>query len=304
MFYKMWRLLKTKFKECSEYLAKMGMKKSFFCAIATISTFAFCLVVAGIFDADYFSNYYKKSSMKEVVSTEISKVTTVATATTLENSKSTMTTSFTTLSTALTSTETITTIAETMQEEISEAIGYSELEDTTYTTVSTNSYESGELYEVDENISQTEMSGEAFSAGIGQYGYNIDPSEYDVLAQIMAHEGGGCEVAVRERIGICFLNRFCNPEFNSFSLWECKNAPYQYFYEYYPYDEETAELAKNLIDVYNSGAEAWEVFCVERYLTCTTVYQRNDYIVSGTNYVYDEIICTSDGFTAHMYYSS
>ena len=301
MFYKMWRLLKTKFKECSEYLAKMGMKKSFFCAIATISTFAFCLVVASIFDGDYISNYYGKSSIKEVVSTEIGKSTT---ATTLDASKSTVTTCFTTTSKRTTSTELITTTAEIMQEEISKATGYSELEDTTYTTVSISSYKSGEFCEADENIGQTEMYDDAFSEVVGQYGYNIDPSEYDVLAQIMAHEGGGCEVAVRERIGICFLNRFCNPEFNNSSLWECKNAPYQYFYEYYPYDEETAELAKNLIDVYNSGAEAWEAFCAERYLTSTTVYQRNDYIVSGTNYVYDEIICTSEGFTAHLYYSS
>lgn len=157
------------------------------------------------------------------------------------------------------------------------------------------------IYPTEENTEESEST----ISGVGQYGYNIDPSEYEVLAQVMAHEGEYCDVAVREHIGICMLNRFYKPEFGSPStLLEIKNAPYQYFYGYWAYCDETAELAKNMIDAYNSGSEYWESYCAERNLTSSTVYQRNDYVVPGTNYVYDEAICTTGGYRAHLYYSS
>lgn len=122
------------------------------------------------------------------------------------------------------------------------------------------------------------------------------------LAEVIEHEGGDCPLYVKEHIGICLLNRVFVPGFMD-SVYGCKEQSGQYFSGYYPYTDESAELAKTMIAAYNSGGEYWSQYCEERGMNCRTKFQRNDYCVPGTTYVNDDNDCTSGGYWFHMYYS-
>lgn len=135
--------------------------------------------------------------------------------------------------------------------------------------------------------------------GVEQY---IDPEEYTYLAQVIEHEGANCETGVKERIGICLVNRTYAPGFAD-SISANKEAPGQYFSGWYDYSEESATIAMELISAYNNGTEYWSQFCVDRGLTADTVYQRNDYAVPGTQEVYRETASTSGGYIFTLVYS-
>lgn len=148
----------------------------------------------------------------------------------------------------------------------------------------------------DESVYDTDCT------AVGQYGYSINSDEYIYLAQVIEHEGGGCSTEIKERIGICMLNRtfasgFCD------SVYANKEAPGQYFSGWYDYSEESSAIAMSLISAYNSGADYWAQFCADRYLTTDTIYQRNDYAVPGTQEVYRETATTSGGYTFTLVYS-
>ena len=158
-------------------------------------------------------------------------------------------------------------------------------------------------------IAEVQTSAEAevetsvvYNGGVGQYGFAIDPEEYVYLAEVIEHEGGNCPLYVQEHIGICLLNRVFVPGFSD-SIYGCKEQSGQYFSGYYPFSEESAEIARNMIAAYNSGGEYWSSYCEERGMNCRTKFQRNDYCVPGTTYVTDDYDCTSGGFWFHMYYS-
>ena len=172
---------------------------------------------------------------------------------------------------------------------------------TTTTSVTTTETTTTESTTTTEEIS-TEAVTEAIYSGVGQYGYAINPEEYAYLAEVIEHEGGNCPLYVKEHIGICLLNRVFVPGFAD-SVYGCKEQSGQYFSGYYPFSEETAELAKSMIAAYNSGADYWSQYCAERGMTCRTKFQCNDYCVPGTSYVTDDYDCTSGGFWFHMYYS-
>lgn len=149
---------------------------------------------------------------------------------------------------------------------------------------------------------QSEIVAEVVYSSVGQYGLAIDPEEYVYLAEVIEHEGGDCPLYVKEHIGICLLNRVFVPGFMD-SIYGCKEQSGQYFSGYYPFSEESAELAKTMIATYNSGGENWSKYCEERGMNSRTKFQRNDYCVPGTTYVIDDYDCTSGGFWFHMYYS-
>ncbi|MBR2704689.1 MAG: hypothetical protein IKE91_04390 [Clostridia bacterium] len=157
-----------------------------------------------------------------------------------------------------------------------------------------------EVYTTVESVVETEVS--YICSGVGQYGMAINPDEYMYLAEVIEHEGGYCPLYVQEHIGICLLNRVFVPGFAD-SIYGCKEQSGQYFSGYYPFSDESAELAKTLIAAYNSGGEYWSQYCEERGMNCRTKFQRNDYCVPGTTYVTDDYDCTSGGFWFHMYYS-
>lgn len=221
--------------------------------------------------------YYTES--REVNYAEIGNLIVTREETTTEQTTTTSTTSATTTTEEKTSTTTsITTITETTTE--------------TTTTESTTTTE-----EV-----VTEAVEEIVYSGVGQYGIAIDPEEYVYLAEVIEHEGGDCPLYVKEHIGICLLNRVFVPGFMD-SVYGCKEQSGQYFSGYYPYTDESAELAKTMIAAYNSGGEYWSQYCEERGMNCRTKFQRNDYCVPGTTYVNDDNDCTSGGYWFHMYYS-
>ena len=148
----------------------------------------------------------------------------------------------------------------------------------------------------------TEAVTEVVYSGVGQYGMAIDPEEYVYLAEVIEHEGGNCPVYVKEHIGICLLNRVFVPGFSD-TIYGCKEQSGQYFSGYYPFGEESAEIAKTMITAYNSGGDYWAQYCEERGMNCRTKFQRNNYCVPGTTYVCDDNDCTSGGYWFHMYYS-
>lgn len=217
--------------------------------------------------------YYTES--REVNYAEIGNLIVTREETTTEQ---TTTTSTTTTEETTSTTTSITTITETTTE--------------TTTTESTTTTE-----EV-----VTEAVEEIVYSGVGQYGIAIDPEEYVYLAEVIEHEGGDCPLYVKEHIGICLLNRVFVPGFMD-SVYGCKEQSGQYFSGYYPYTDESAELAKTMIAAYNSGGEYWSQYCEERGMNCRTKFQRNDYCVPGTTYVNDDNDCTSGGYWFHMYYS-
>ena len=221
--------------------------------------------------------YYTES--REVNYAEIGNLIVTREETTTEQTTTTSTTSSTTTTEEKTSTTTsITTITETTTE--------------TTTTESTTTTEEVVTEAVDEIV----------YSGVGQYGIAIDPEEYVYLAEVIEHEGGDCPLYVKEHIGICLLNRVFVPGFMD-SVYGCKEQSGQYFSGYYPYTDESAELAKTMIAAYNSGGEYWSQYCEERGMNCRTKFQRNDYCVPGTTYVNDDNDCTSGGYWFHMYYS-
>lgn len=191
--------------------------------------------------------------------------------------------------------QTTTTSTTTTEETTSTTTSITTITETTTETTTTESTTTTE--EV-----VTEAVEEIVYSGVGQYGIAIDPEEYVYLAEVIEHEGGDCPLYVKEHIGICLLNRVFVPGFMD-SVYGCKEQSGQYFSGYYPYTDESAELAKTMIAAYNSGGEYWSQYCEERGMNCRTKFQRNDYCVPGTTYVNDDNDCTSGGYWFHMYYS-
>ena len=191
--------------------------------------------------------------------------------------------------------QTTTTSTTTTEETTSTTTSITTITETTTETTTTESTTTTE--EV-----VTEAVEKIVYSGVGQYGIAIDPEEYVYLAEVIEHEGGDCPLYVKEHIGICLLNRVFVPGFMD-SVYGCKEQSGQYFSGYYPYTDESAELAKTMIAAYNSGGEYWSQYCEERGMNCRTKFQRNDYCVPGTTYVNDDNDCTSGGYWFHMYYS-
>jgi len=273
--------LKRKYESYLRFVgqAKKGTVLGVMMVSLTI-TFGLTLVSIPMTKADVTEQsevYYTESL--EVNYAEIGNLIVTREETTTEQTTTTSTTSATTTTEEKTSTTTsITTITETTTE--------------TTTTESTTTTE-----EV-----VTEAVEKIVYSGVGQYGIAIDPEEYVYLAEVIEHEGGDCPLYVKEHIGICLLNRVFVPGFMD-SVYGCKEQSGQYFSGYYPYTDESAELAKTMIAAYNSGGEYWSQYCEERGMNCRTKFQRNDYCVPGTTYVNDDNDCTSGGYWFHMYYS-
>lgn len=273
--------LKRKYESFLRFVgqAKKGTVLGVMMVSLTI-TFGLTLVSIPMTKADVTEQgevYYTES--REVNYAEIGNLIVTREETTTGQTTTTSTTSATTTTEEKTSTTTsITTITETTTE--------------TTTTESTTTTE-----EV-----VTEAVEEIVYSGVGQYGIAIDPEEYVYLAEVIEHEGGDCPLYVKEHIGICLLNRVFVPGFMD-SVYGCKEQSGQYFSGYYPYTDESAELAKTMIAAYNSGGEYWSQYCEERGMNCRTKFQRNDYCVPGTTYVNDDNDCTSGGYWFHMYYS-
>ena len=269
--------LKRKYESFLRFVgqAKKGTVLGVMMVSLTI-TFGLTLVSIPMTKADVTEQsevYYTES--REVNYAEIGNLIVTREETTTEQ---TTTTSTTTTEETTSTTTSITTITETTTE--------------TTTTESTTTTE-----EV-----VTEAVEEILYSGVGQYGIAIDPEEYVYLAEVIEHEGGDCPLYVKEHIGICLLNRVFVPGFMD-SVYGCKEQSGQYFSGYYPYTDESAELAKTMIAAYNSGGEYWSQYCEERGMNCRTKFQRNDYCVPGTTYVNDDNDCTSGGYWFHMYYS-
>lgn len=269
--------LKRKYESFLRFVgqAKKGTVLGVMMVSLTI-TFGLTLVSIPMTKADVTEQsevYYTES--REVNYAEIGNLIVTREETTTEQ---TTTTSTTTTEETTSTTTSITTITETTTE--------------TTTTESTTTTE-----EV-----VTEAVEEIVYSGVGQYGIAIDPEEYVYLAEVIEHEGGDCPLYVKEHIGICLLNRVFVPGFMD-SVYGCKEQSGQYFSGYYPYTDESAELAKTMIAAYNSGGEYWSQYCEERGMNCRTKFQRNDYCVPGTTYVNDDNDCTSGGYWFHMYYS-
>lgn len=269
--------LKRKYESFLRFVgqAKKGTVLGVMMVSLTI-TFGLTLVSIPMTKADVTEQsevYYTES--REVNYAEIGNLIVTREETTTEQ---TTTTSTTTTEETTSTTTSITTITETTTE--------------TTTTESTTTTE-----EV-----VTEAVEKIVYSGVGQYGIAIDPKEYVYLAEVIEHEGGDCPLYVKEHIGICLLNRVFVPGFMD-SVYGCKEQSGQYFSGYYPYTDESAELAKTMIAAYNSGAEYWSQYCEERGMNCRTKFQRNDYCVPGTTYVNDDNDCTSGGYWFHMYYS-
>lgn len=269
--------LKRKYESFLRFVgqAKKGTVLGVMMVSLTI-TFGLTLVSIPMTKADVTEQsevYYTES--REVNYAEIGNLIVTREETTTEQ---TTTTSTTTTEETTSTTTSITTITETTTE--------------TTTTESTTTTE-----EV-----VTEAVEEIVYSGVGQYGIAIDPEEYVYLAEVIEHEGGDCPLYVKEHIGICLLNRVFVPGFMD-SVYGCKEQSGQYFFGYYPYTDESAELAKTMIAAYNSGGEYWSQYCEERGMNCRTKFQRNDYCVPGTTYVNDDNDCTSGGYWFHMYYS-
>ena len=273
--------LKRKYESYLRFVgqAKKGTVLGVMMVSLTI-TFGLTLVSIPMTKADVTEQsevYYTESL--EVNYAEIGNLIVTREETTTEQTTTTSTTSATTTTEEKTSTTTsITTITETTTE--------------TTTTESTTTTEEVVTEAVDEIV----------YSGVGQYGIAIDPEEYVYLAEVIEHEGGDCPLYVKEHIGICLLNRVFVPGFMD-SVYGCKEQSGQYFSGYYPYTDESAELAKTMIAAYNSGGEYWSQYCEERGMNCRTKFQRNDYCVPGTTYVNDDNDCTSGGYWFHMYYS-
>lgn len=273
--------LKRKYESYLRFVgqAKKGTVLGVMMVSLTI-TFGLTLVSIPMTKADVTEQgevYYTES--REVNYAEIGNLIVTREETTTKQTTTTSTTSATTTTEEKTSTTTsITTITETTTE--------------TTTTESTTTTE-----EV-----VTEAVEKIVYSGVGQYGIAIDPKEYVYLAEVIEHEGGDCPLYVKEHIGICLLNRVFVPGFMD-SVYGCKEQSGQYFSGYYPYTDESAELAKTMIAAYNSGGEYWSQYCEERGMNCRTKFQRNDYCVPGTTYVNDDNDCTSGGYWFHMYYS-
>ena len=269
--------LKRKYESFLRFVgqAKKGTVLGVMMVSLTI-TFGLTLVSIPMTKADVTEQsevYYTES--REVNYAEIGNLIVTREETTTEQ---TTTTSTTTTEETTSTTTSITTITETTTE--------------TTTTESTTTTE-----EV-----VTEAVEKILYSGVGQYGIAIDPEEYVYLAEVIEHEGGDCPLYVKEHIGICLLNRVFVPGFMD-SVYGCKEQSGQYFSGYYPYTDESAELAKTMIAAYNSGGEYWSQYCEERGMNCRTKFQRNDYCVPGTTYVNDDNDCTSGGYWFHMYYS-
>lgn len=269
--------LKRKYESFLRFVgqAKKGTVLGVMMVSLTI-TFGLTLVSIPMTKADVTEQrevYYTES--REVNYAEIGNLIVTREETTTEQ---TTTTSTTTTEETTSTTTSITTITETTTE--------------TTTTESTTTTE-----EV-----VTEAVEEIVYSGVGQYGIAIDPEEYVYLAEVIEHEGGDCPLYVKEHIGICLLNRVFVPGFMD-SVYGCKEQSGQYFSGYYPYTDESAELAKTMIAAYNSGGEYWSQYCEERGMNCRTKFQRNDYCVPGTTYVNDDNDCTAGGYWFHMYYS-
>ena len=269
--------LKRKYKEYLNYVKKAN--KDAVLGIVMVSSLVFTLVVtmASVFTpgaAAVNEGEVKYAEVHAAAITDYKEPVAMAKKETTAMTTSTTSTTSTTTTCSETTTSTTTTTMVTTQ--------------TTETTT--------------EVVTLSETVNEVVYSGVGQYGYQIDPEEYAYLAEVIEHEGGNCPLYVQEHIGICLLNRVFVPGFAD-SVYGCKEQSGQYFSGYYPFSEETAELAKSMIAAYNSGADYWSQYCAERGMTCRTKFQRNDYCVPGTSYVTDDYDCTSGGFWFHMYYS-
>lgn len=265
--------LKRKYKEYLNYVGKVSKDTVLGIMMASSLSFIMIMAFASIKTDEANSAYKSKGTIAEVHAAEVRYTPEAIVMIEKETTSTTMTTS------TVTSTETTTTV---------EVTSTTSEETTTETTTMVTTY-SEEVEEIG-------------YSGVGQYGYAINPDEYAYLAEVIEHEGGNCPLYVKEHIGICLLNRVFVPGFSD-TIYGCKEQSGQYFNGYYPFSEESAELARTMIDAYNSGGDYWAQYCTDRGMTCWTKFQRNDYCVPGTTYVNDDYDCTSGGFWFHMYYS-
>lgn len=275
--------LNRKYKEYLKFVGQADKRRVLVVMMASLAiTMGVTLASISTSDAETTNvtevNY---TEVQEEVYAEMRAATLPREETTTKQTTTTSTTS-TTTSTSTTTTTSATTSTTT----------------TTATTTETTTTESTTT--TDEVV--TEAVTEVVYSGVGQYGYAIDPEEYVYLAEVIEHEGGNCPLYVKEHIGICLLNRVFVPGFKD-SVYGCKEQSGQYFSGYYPFSDESAELAKTMIAAYNSGGDYWSQYCLDRGLNCRTKYQRNDFCVPGTTYVNDDNDCTSGGYWFHMYYS-
>lgn len=234
---------------------------------------------------------------------------TTTTATTTTATTATSTTVIMTTATTITTTEDVSTdiIVETAEAIQVDSIRVDAIKiESDEASKSDEESKSDEASELDEESKPVKSSQSVEDSteyvSVGQYGYAIDSEEYVYLAQVIEHEGSNCSVEVKEHIGICLLNRTYAPGFKD-SVHENKEASGQYFSGWYNYTEESASIAVELIEAYNTGAEYWSQYCSDRNLTWDTKYQRNDFPVPGTQEVYRETASTSGGYQFTMVYS-
>ncbi len=282
--------LKYKCKEYSRYLVNTDRNICTLCVVASM----FATVYLMTWDSSYAAQepndvIVATNSVEcaEVTGKATTCTTTTTTSTTTSKSTSTTTGTSTTISTTATTTDSTTTATEE-------------------TSIPEEEFEDFEMEDVELlcGYSNEDYCNDEYSScdGVGQYGYAIDDSEFDALAQVIEHEAGNCDTNVKRQVGVCLLNRVYVSGFGN-SVLECKEAPGQYFSGYWQYTQESADIAVELIEAYNSGSEYWSNYCNTYCLTSNTKYQHNDDYVPGTNPVYSETACTTGGYFFTMCYS-